>query len=98
MTWSQGVETRSTSMYNICNICRLLIMCYLNQEVVRIVFFVLYIERDCMKSLEQFLAYMVDAHFEHFLLVKEFSGRSNFQNATLIDDSYSITNSFYISQ
>src|SRR6266571_4230356 len=98
MSWCQRVESRSTGMYNICDICCLLITCYLDQEAARVIFVVLYIERNCMKSLEQFLAYMVNAHFEHFLLVEEFSGRSNFQNATLIDDSYSITNSFYIGQ
>ena len=57
-------------MYNICDICRLLITFYLDQETERVIFLVLYIVRNCMKSLEQFLAYMVDAHFEHFLLVK----------------------------
>src|SRR6266487_5665244 len=98
MSWRQCVETRSTSMYNICDICRLLITFNLDQEAARVILLVLYIERDCMKSLEQFLAYMVNAHFEHFLLVEEFSGRSNFQDATLIDDSYPITHSFYIGQ
>ena len=53
-------------MDNICDICCLLIPFYLNQEIVRIVFLVLNIERYCMKPLEQFLANIVDAHLEHY--------------------------------
>ena len=85
-------------MYNICDICCLLIPRYLNQKYVRFVFLVLNIEGNCIKPFEQFLTYVVDSYFEYFLLVEEISRRSNFQNAPLVDDRYAITNSFYIGQ
>src|SRR5689334_12567657 len=98
MSRRECIEARSTDMHDFGNVCRLLITCYLDQKSIRFIFQLLDIERNSLKPLEHFIAYMVDAHFEYFLFIEEFGGCSNFQNASLVDDRHTVTNCLDIDQ
>src|SRR6266487_1877887 len=98
MTWCKRVETRSTGMHDVRDIRRLLFILKLDQEAAWVIFHALYVEGNSVEALEQFLAYMVNTDLKHLLLIKKLSRSANFQNSSLIDNSYPITNSFYIGQ
>src|SRR6266516_841918 len=83
-------------MNNLSDICRLLIFLYFNIEQAWIIFILPHGERYRTEPVEQFFTDRVDAHLEDRGFIEQRLRSADFQDASLVDDSYAVAERFHV--